>query len=221
MDVILVDSLYYSIVSYYVQLGLCFKPCIDELFDQLQGAAHFSKIDLRSDTIGQDREQDVPKAKTTFRTRYGHYQILVMSFGLTNPSAVFMALMNKIFTPHLDHFTIVFIDNILAYSKTVEDHVQHLRNSLQLLRDNQLYAKLNKCDFLLERVAFLGHIISQDGLAVDLAKIEAIVKWESQKNGKARRMWLKLRVPSFDRLLSKVCRRIFQNFSFVDQVDPK
>lgn len=93
-----------------------------------------------------------------------------------------MALMNKIFAPHLDQFTVVFFDDILVYSKSKEEHKQHLRTSLQLLRDNQLYPKLGKCEFWLEQVAFLGHIISKDGLAVDPAKIEAIINWERPKN---------------------------------------
>ena len=155
-------------------------PRIDELFDQLQGAQWFSKIDLRSGYHQlRVREEDIPK--TAFRSRYGHYEFLVMPFGLTNVLAVFMALMNHIFAPHLDHFMVVFIDDVLVYFKTMEEHEQHLCTSLQILRDHQLYAKLSKCDFWLEQVAFLGHIISREGLAVDPMKIEAIVKWESPK----------------------------------------
>ena len=120
--------------------------------------------------------------KIAFRTRYGHYEFLVMPFGLTNAPAVFMALMNKIFTPYLDSFTVVLIDDVLVYSKSREEHEQHLRTSLQLLCDNQLYVKLSKCKFWLEQVVFLGHIISKDGLAVDPAKIETVVNWERPKN---------------------------------------
>ena len=98
-----------------------------------------------------------------------------MPFGLTNAAAVFIALMNKIFAPYLDQFTIVFIDDILVYLKSREEHALHVRTSLQLLRDNQLYAKLNKCEFWLEQVAFLGHIFPKDGLAIDPLKVEAIV----------------------------------------------
>ncbi|XXG76914.1 hypothetical protein AAC387_Pa08g1175 [Persea americana] len=126
--------------------------------------------------------QRIRVPKTAFRTRYGHYEFLVMPFGLTNAPAMFMALMNKIFAPHLDQFTVVFIDDILVYSKSKEEHEQHLRTSLQLLRDNQLYAKLRKCEFWLEQVAFLGHIISKEGLAVDPANIDAIIKGERPKN---------------------------------------
>ena len=152
-------------------------PRIDELFDQLQGAAYFSKIDLRSGYYQlRVRESDVPK--TAFRTRYGHYEFLVMPFGLTNAPAVFMALMNKVFAEYLDHFTVVFIDDVLVYSKSKEEHEEHLRTSLQLLKDNQLYAKLSKCEFWLEQVAFLGHVISRKGLAVDQSKVEAVVNWK-------------------------------------------
>ena len=105
-----------------------------------------------------------------------------MPFGLMNAPAVFMALMNKIFAPYLDSFTIVFTDDVLVYSKSREEHEQHLRTSLQLLRDNQLYVKLSKCEFWLEQVVFLRHIISKEGLVVDLAKIEAMVNWERPKN---------------------------------------
>ena len=123
-------------------------PRIDELFDQLQGAAYFSKIDLRSSYHQlRVRESDLPK--TAFQTRYGHYEFLVMPFGLTNAPTVFMALMNKIFAQYFDQFTMMFIDDILVYSKSREEHEEHLRITLQLLRDNQQYAKLNKCEFLL------------------------------------------------------------------------
>ena len=126
------------------------------------------------------RESDV--LKIAFLTRYGHYEFLVMPFGMMNALAVFMAIMNKIFMPYLDQLAIIFIDDILVYSKSREEHVQHLRASLQLLRDNQLYVKLGKCEFLLKQVAFLGHIISKEGLAVDQAKIDAIISWERPKN---------------------------------------
>ena len=144
-------------------------PRIDDLFDQLQGARCFSKIDLRS---GYHqlwiRNDDVPK--TTFRTRYGHYEFLVMSFGLINAPTAFMDLMNRVFRPFLDRFVIVFIDDILVYSKSEEEHARHLRFVLQTLRDHQLYVKFSKCEFWLNKVAFLGHVVSKDGIQVDSKK---------------------------------------------------
>ncbi|XP_019250938.1 PREDICTED: uncharacterized protein LOC109229841 [Nicotiana attenuata] len=132
-------------------------PRIDNLFDQLQGAKVFSKIDLRSGYHQlRIRASDVPK--TAFRTRYGHYEFLVMSFGLTNAPAAFMELMNRVFRPYLDLFVIVFIDDILVYSRSQEEHEQHLRVVLQTLKDSQLYAKFSKCEFWLSSVAFLGHV---------------------------------------------------------------
>ncbi|WOG99882.1 hypothetical protein DCAR_0519238 [Daucus carota subsp. sativus] len=119
---------------------------------------------------------------TAFRTRYGHFEFLVMPFGLTNAPAVFMALMNKVFQPFLDKFVIVFIDDILVYSKSKSEHEEHLRTALQTLRENQLYAKLSKCEFWLDHVLFLGHVISSKGIEVDPKKIEAIWNWEVPKN---------------------------------------
>ncbi|GJX83026.1 putative reverse transcriptase domain-containing protein [Tanacetum coccineum] len=151
-------------------------PRIDDLFDQLQGAKYFSKIDLRSGYHQlRVREQDI--SKTAFRTRYGHYEFLVMPFGLTNAPAVFMDLMNRIFHEYLDKFVIVFIDDILVYSKSEEEHEQHLRIVLEILRQKKLYAKFSKCEFWLQQVAFLGHIVSADGIIMDPSKVEAITKW--------------------------------------------
>ena len=133
---------------------------IDDLFDQLNGASTFSKIDLQSG-YHQLRicRRDIPKA--AFRTRYGHYKFLVMPFGLTNAPAVFMDMMNRIFREYLDKFVMVFIDDILLYSKTEEEHQEHLRIVLERLRKEKLYAKYKKCEFWLKQVAFLGHIISE------------------------------------------------------------
>ena len=156
-------------------------PRIDDLFDQLKGAAHFSKIDLRSGYHQlKIKPEDVPK--TAFRTRYGHYEFLVMPFGLTNAPAAFMDLMNRIFKKYLDKFVIVFIDDILIYSKTREEHVEHLRIVLEILRKEKLYAKFSKCEFWLEQVQFLGHIVSREGISVDPAKIEAVSSWERPRN---------------------------------------
>ncbi|KAL0551336.1 hypothetical protein IC582_010422 [Cucumis melo] len=151
-------------------------PRIDDLFDQLQGATVFSKIDLWSG-YHQLRIKDGDVPKTAFRSRYGHYEFIVMSFGLTNAPAVFMDLMNRVFREFLDTFVIVFIDDILIYSKTEAEHEEHLRMVLQTLRDNKLYAKFSKCEFWLKQVSFLGHVVSKAGVSVDPAKIEAVTGW--------------------------------------------
>ncbi|GJR86969.1 putative reverse transcriptase domain-containing protein [Tanacetum coccineum] len=151
-------------------------PRIDDLFDQLQGSNVYSKIDLR---FGYHqlriREEDIPI--TAFRTRYGHYEFQVMPFGLTNAPAVFMDLMNRVCKPYLDKFVIVFIDDILIYSKNKEEHGEHLKTILNLLRSEKLYAKFSKCDFWLDFVQFLGPVIDNSRLHVDPAKIEAIKNW--------------------------------------------
>nr|GEY01865.1 retrotransposon protein, putative, Ty3-gypsy subclass [Tanacetum cinerariifolium] len=155
-------------------------PQIDDLFDQLQGAKFFSKIDLKSGYHQlRVKEQDIPK--TAFRTRYGHYEFLVMPFGLTNTPAVFMDLINRIFHEYLDKFVIVFIDDILVYSKTNEEHEEHLRIVLGDLHQEKLYVKFLKCEFWLGQVDFLGHIVSVDGITMDPAIVEAISKWPRPK----------------------------------------
>ena len=154
---------------------------IDELFDQLQGSRVYSKIDLRSG-YHQLRVQESDVPNTAFRTRYGHYEFLVMPFGLTNAPITFMDLMNQVFQPYLDRFVIVFIDDILVYSGSSEEHSEHLRIVLQTLRERKLYAKLRKFKFWLDRVAFLGHVISVEGVSVDPKKIEAVVNWKPSKN---------------------------------------
>ena len=156
-------------------------PRIDELFDQLQGSQVYSKIDLRSG-YHQLRVQESDVPKTAFRTRYGHYEFLVMPFGLNNALAVFMDLLNRVFQPYLDRFIIVFIDDILVYSGNSEEHSEHLRIVLQTLRERQLYAKLSKCQFWLDSVAFLGHVISAEGVSVEPQKIEVVVNWKPPKN---------------------------------------
>jgi hypothetical protein len=166
-------------------------PRIDDLFDQLHGAAVFSKIDLRSGYYQlRVRSDDVPK--TAFRTRYGHFEFLVMPFGLTNAPAAFMDLMNRVFQPYLDQFVIVFIDDILVYSRSREEHAEHLRIVLQTLRDRQLFAKFDKCDFWMTKVHFLGHVISKEGIAVDPSKIDAVLRWERPRNATETRSFLGL-----------------------------
>ncbi|WMV18554.1 hypothetical protein MTR67_011939 [Solanum verrucosum] len=151
-------------------------PRIDDLFDQLQGASHFSKIDLRSGYHQvKARECDIPK--TAFRTRYGHYEFVVMSFGLTNALAIIMDLINRVFKPYLDSFVVVFIDDILMYSHSEEEHMGHLRVVLQRLREEKLYAKYENCGFWLRQVAFLGHVVSGDGIKVDPKRTYVIRNW--------------------------------------------
>ena len=152
-------------------------PHIDDLFDQLQGAKVFSKIDLRSG-YHQLRIKELEIPKTAFRTRYGHCEFLMMSFGLTNAPATFMDLMNRVFRPYLDRFVIVFINYILVYSRSELEHERHLGLVLQTLRQHQLYAKFNKCEFWLNRVGYLGHVVSTDGIYVDPQKVEAVANWE-------------------------------------------
>jgi hypothetical protein len=150
---------------------------IDILFDQLAGAKVFSKIDLRSGYHQiKIKPSDIPK--TAFSTRYGLYEYLVMSFGLTNALAYFMYLMNSVFMPNLDKFVVVFIDDILIYSKTQEDHANHIRVVLQRLCDHRLYAKFSKCEFWLDSVKFLGHTISSEGISVDPTKVQEVMDWK-------------------------------------------
>jgi hypothetical protein len=148
-------------------------PRIDDLFNQLCGACVFSKIDLR---LGYHqlkiRECDIPK--TTFVSRYGLYEYTVMSFGLTNAPTYFMYVMNKVFMEYLDKFVVVFIDDILVYSRSEEEHEEYLRLALQKLRENRLYAKLSKCKFWMKRVAFLGHVISKGGISVEPSKVQHV-----------------------------------------------
>ncbi|GJX49577.1 putative reverse transcriptase domain-containing protein [Tanacetum coccineum] len=166
-------------------------PRIDDLFDQLQGSSVYSKIDLRSGYHQlRVREEDIPK--TAFKTRYGHYEFQVMSFGLTNAPAVFMDLMNRVCKPYLDKFMIVFIDDILIYSKNKQEHEKHLKLILELLKKEQLYAKFSKCEFWIPRVQFLGHVIDSQGIHVDPAKIESVKDWESPKTATEIRQFLGL-----------------------------
>nr|GEZ39867.1 hypothetical protein [Tanacetum cinerariifolium] len=155
-------------------------PRIDDLFDQLQGSSVYSKIDLRSGYHQlRVREEDIPK--TAFRTRYKHYEFQVMPFGLTNALAVFMDLMNRVCRPYLDKFVIVFIDDILIYSKSKQEHEEHLKLILKLLKKEKLYAKFSKCEFWIPKVQFLGHVIDNHGIQVYPAKIESIKDWASPK----------------------------------------
>ena len=182
-------------------------PRIDDLFDQLQGSSYYSKIDLRSGYHQMRvREEDIPK--TAFRTRYGHYEFSVMPFGMTNAPAVFMDLMNRVCKPYLDKFVIVFIDDILIYSKTEEEHREHLRTILELLKAEQLYAKFSKCEFWIREVQFLGHIVNEKGIHVDPSKIESIKNWVAPKTPSEVRQFLGL---------AGYYRRFIEGFSKISQ----
>ncbi|KAD4385909.1 hypothetical protein E3N88_26078 [Mikania micrantha] len=178
-------------------------PRIDDLFDQLQGAKWFSKIDLRSG-YHQLKVRDKDVEKTAFRTRYGHYEFLVMSFGLTNAPAAFMDLMNRVCRPMLDRSVIVFIDDILVYSKNEGEHACHLREVLETLRKEKLYAKFSKCAFWLQEVQFLGHVVNSKGIHVDPSKIQAVAKWSQPKTPTEIRSFLGL---------AGYYRRFIQDFS--------
>ena len=121
-------------------------------------------------------------SKTVFRRRVGHFEFTVMPFGLTNVPSTFMDLMHRVFKIYLDQFVVVFVDDILIYSQSEEEHEDHLRVALQLLRDHQLYAKFSKCDFYITEVKFLGHVVSTSGVSVDPKKVEAVMSWDRPKS---------------------------------------
>ncbi|GKB18554.1 putative reverse transcriptase domain-containing protein [Tanacetum coccineum] len=178
-------------------------PRIDDLFDQLLGACYFSKIDLRSGYHQlRVREEDIPK--TAFRTRYGHFEFTVMPFGLTNAPAIFMDLMNRVCKPYLDKFVIVFIDDILIYSKSEEEHELHLKTILDLLKKEKLYAKFLKCEFWLKEVQFLGHVVNRDGIHVDPSKVDSVKNWKTPESPTEIRSFLGL---------AGYYRRFIENFS--------
>jgi hypothetical protein len=175
-------------------------PWIDLLFDQLVGAQVFSKFDLRSGYHQiKIRAKDIPKI--AFSMRYGLYEYLVMSFGLTNVPAHFMHLMNSVFMPELDKFVMVFIDDIHVYSKSAKEHEDHLWVMLQQLWDHQLYAKFSKCEFCIDKVPFLGHMISPEGIAMDPSKVRVFLDWLTL----ARSFWTS---PRLRTLSLRSCRRV-------------
>jgi hypothetical protein len=166
-------------------------PFIEDLFDQMKGAGVFLKIDLRS-RYHQLRIWESDISKTAFHTQYGLYEYTVMPFGLTNAPAYFMYLMNNVFMEYLDKFVVVFIDDILIFSKTEEEHEKHLRLVLEKLRSNQLYAKFSKCEFWLTEVALLRHVISVGEVSVDPSKVRDILNWMPPTNVSEVRSFLKL-----------------------------
>nr|GEW38082.1 putative reverse transcriptase domain-containing protein [Tanacetum cinerariifolium]GEX55271.1 putative reverse transcriptase domain-containing protein [Tanacetum cinerariifolium] len=164
---------------------------IDDLFDQLQGSSIYSKIDLRS-SYHQLRVHEEEILKTAFRIRYGHYEFQIMPFGLTNALDIFMDLMNQVCKPYLDKFMIVFIEDILIYSKSKQEHEEHLKLTFELLKNEELYAKFSKCEFWIPKVQFLRHVIDSQGIHVDPAKIEPIKDLASPKTPMEIRQFLGL-----------------------------
>ncbi|KAL5834466.1 hypothetical protein ACOSQ4_013963 [Xanthoceras sorbifolium] len=194
-------------------------PRIDDLFDQLKRATVFSKIDLKSG-YHQLRVKNFDIQKTAFRTRYGHYEFMVMPFGLTNAPAAFMDLMNRIFRSYLDLCVVVFIDDILIYSQTAAEHDRHLRIVLQILREKKLYAKLSKCEFWLNEISFLGHVITTDGIKADPKKIEVVMKWKPPRNVSEIRSFLGLAgyyrrfVKGFSSIATPLTKLLHKNVRF-------
>jgi hypothetical protein len=156
-------------------------PRFDDLFDQFKDAKIFLNIDLKS-RYHHVRIKGEDIIKTTFRTRYGHYEFIVVPFGLSNAPSIFMCLMNGVFWEYLDKFVIIFLDDILVYSNSEEEHEHHLRMVLQVLRQHRLYAKLSKFLFYQKRIHCLGNIISKEGIIVKPEKIEVIREWSTPKN---------------------------------------
>ena len=151
-------------------------PRMDDLIDRLCGARYFTKIDLRTG-YHQIRIFEDDVFKTGFRTRYGHYEFLVLPFGLTNAPATFQQMMNDVFRPYLGKFVIVFLDDILVYSRTLEEHAMHLRVVLDILRKEVLFAKESKCDFFRHELTYLGHVITSNGVHIDYEKIKKVCEW--------------------------------------------
>jgi hypothetical protein len=193
--------------------------CINILFDQLIGAKVFSKVDLCSGYYQiKIHPEDVPK--TAFSTRYGLYEYLVMSFILTNAPAQFMYLMNSVFMPELDKFVMVFIDDILIYSKNEEEHKKHLRIILQRLREHQLYAKFSKCAFWLKEVPFLGHVILAEGIAIDPSKVQEVLGRKYPKSVTQIRSFLELAgyyrqfIPNFSKIAKPMTKLLEKDDKF-------
>lgn len=180
-------------------------PRIDDLLDQLKGACVFSQLDLQSG-YHQMRVEEPSIPLTAFRTRYGLYEFPVMPFGLTNAPAFFMDLMNRLFQPFLDQFVIIFIDDILVYSRSIEEHRHHLRKVLEVLREQKLYAKFSKCHFWKKEVRFLGHVVSEDGISVDPDKVVAVREWKQPTTVTEIRSFLGL---------AGYYRRFIENFSLI------
>lgn len=180
-------------------------PLIADLFDQLGEARYFTKLDLRSGYY-QVRIAEGDEPKTTCVTRYGAFEFLVMPFGLTNAPATFCTLMNEWFREYLDKFVVVYLDDIVVYSRTLEEHVEHLRMVLEVLRKNRLYVKKEKCSFAQEEILFLGHKIGRGEISMDRQKVLAIEEWEVPKSVTELRSFLGL-VNDYRRFISRYSNR--------------
>jgi hypothetical protein len=182
-------------------------PRIDDLFDRLAGAKYFSRIDLKSGYY-QIRIANEDVEKTVCHTRHGSYEFLVMSFGLCNAPSTFTTLMNTIFREETDNFVIIYIDDILVYSKTAEEHARHLEVVLQKLRDNKLYANREKSDFAQNEIEFLGYVVTKDGIKPNMKKVKTIQEWKWPSTQKRLRSFLGLAnyYRRFIRIFSKIAR---------------
>lgn len=166
-------------------------PIIDKLLEELAGATVFSKLDLRAG-YHQIRMREEDESKTAFKTHHGHSQFRVMPFGLTNAPATFQCLMNAIFGKYVRKFVIIFLDDILVFNETMEEHLEHLRIVLELLRAHQLYVKESKCTFACDHIDYLGHVISKEGVATDKEKMQAMEQWPTPMNATELRGFLGL-----------------------------